>query len=749
MDPTRRRVTTWAAILVVGTGVLALAPGTDVLSFYFCLVVAPVLGLACGGVAVTAVSAARASGLTLPVAWRRALVLCGFLAALPLAVILMNGLRVPPCDTGYGLLYYAAGPALSALFGCVTGAALATLFARRRLAHAVFVLLYVLTFAFNLYDLYRHPAVFFYNPFLGFYPGAIYDERIEVGVAYVAFRVFCLSLLGVLVALAWSVRAGLSRLWGPCLLLGSCAGVASVLWARAGDLGFRVTREEVERVLSGEVSDEYCIVRHDPSMSPQQAGRLLEDCGFRHRQVAAFFGLPPGDPIRLYVYRDEDQKAYLMGARHTEVSKPWLQEVHIVAFLPGDPVLGHEVAHVVAGRLAHNLLAMPLRWGLVPDLPVVEGLAVAAAFASDGPNPHEWSLAMIRAGLPADPSALWRTDAFLMAHAGRAYTVAGSFLKFVADWYGPDVIREVAAGRGLEEAAGEKMEDIVALWRAYLEEVAGLSVDQDLVVRASGRFEGPGVLGRRCPSDIARRLAAAGRAESAGDAESATREYVEALALNPTDRSLARQVLVALARSGDEDGLVHAIEALEATHTWQDLVALADARAFLSLRRGDSPGPWVRAALERALALAGRGPGGRAVAARIAAMDLVPEAWLAVLSVLVGAEHHPARRLFEALAWAPDEGLLHYLAGRALIGEGEYTTAVWHLGLALAFRLPLPSFEHETRRLLGEAAYWAGDANTARHYLLRALDDTAYEGERTRIEEYLARIQFGSPVRRR
>lgn len=752
---TWRRTATWSAILAVVAGVLAFAPGTDVLSFYFCLVMAPLLGMASGGVAVTAVTVGRASGLAMPTAWGRALWSCAALVAVPLAVTLLNGLRVPPCDTGYGLLFYAMGPALSALFGCATGAATASLVPWHRLAHGLFLAVFIATFVFNLADLYREPAVFFYNPFLGLYPGAIYDERIEIGAAYLGFRAFCVALAVALAALAWILRgpdfqARVSRSPWPYLALGSGAGVASVLWGLAGDIGFRVARSDVERALSSEVRDPACVVRHDPGLDPDLASRILADCGFRHRQMAAFFGLPPGDPIRLYVYRDEDQKARLMGARHTEISKPWLGEVHMAALLPGDPVLGHEVAHVVAGRLAPNPLAVPLRWGVVPDLPVVEGLAVAAAFVADGPSPHEWSLAMLRAGLPADPTALWRTDAFLLAQAPRAYTLVGSFLRFVWERYGIPAIQDLAAGRSLEEATGREPADLMHEWREHLEDVAGPTVDPDLVRRASGRFEGPGVLGRRCPVDIARLVAAADRAENAGDLACALREVEAALSLDPDNRALARRERLLRARVRDARVAPEGLElAPEDQDRVQDLVAAADALALVAAERGEAPPPRVRAALDRAASLSSRGPEGRAVEARLAALDLPPVAARAVLAVLAGGDNHPAWTLAEAAAWAPEAWLLHYLLGRALVGEGEYASAVRHLRLALAFRLPSQAVEFEAHRSLGEAAFWLGDRFLARGHLSRALETGRYEGEKIRVEEFLARLGFVSPEHRR
>ena len=361
-------------------------------------------------------------------------------------------------------------------------------------ASAAWTLVFVASFVRPLADLLAQPAVFFHAPFLGWFPGPIYDVRLEIATPYLAYRALCLFVAVALWSLADALAGpGLepridrrARAW---VLPAAALGVAFGLAAHAGGFGFRVTRADVERELAGQAANDACVIRYHPSESPTRMALLLFDCRFRVRQAEAFFGVPEGPPVRVYLYPDDDAKARLMGARHVEVAKPWLGEVHLAALQPGDPVLGHEIAHVVAGRLAPGLLHLPVRLGVVPDMARVEGLAVACAFADDGPSPHEWSLAMEMAGVSPDLEGLLGTASFLYAAPARAYTVTGSFIAFLRDVHGEDALRAVAAGRPFEEATGQPLAVLVQEWRSYLRDVASASMDAGLleIGRASCR----------------------------------------------------------------------------------------------------------------------------------------------------------------------------------------------------------------------------------------------------------------------
>lgn len=755
-----RRVATWAGLLALAALALTRVPGFDVLSFYFAMPFAALLGMAAGGLAVTAVADARARGGTRGAAARAAVRAALVTSAIPLAIVTVSALHVGPCDYAYGLRFYLAGPAASAAFGAAVGYAIALVLPGRRLAGALFPLAFVASFVPNLLDLYRSPAVFFYNPFLGYYPGPIYDDRIEVAAPYLAFRALCgaLALAAVALALAWT-RPDLSRRRRPALpalAVGlAAAGTAAALVAHAGDLGFRTTRADVERALPASAGDDLCTIRHAGTLDPAQVERLLWDCGFQHRRVAAFFGLAPDGPIRVYLYPDADAKARLMGARHVEVSKPWLREVHVTAAAPGDPVLGHELAHAVAGRLAPSFLAVPVRYGVVPDMAVVEGLAVAASFADDGPSRHEWALAMIEAGIQVDPVALFSPGEFLGAGAGTAYTIAGSIVAWVADAHGVPAVQALARGAGFRAATGADLADLVPRWRAFLEATVGARLDRALVDRAAGRFNDPGVLHRRCPTDVARALDAVDRAYRAGDPAAALASLRAARALDPGFRALAREAVRVAARIGDPDAAAEARALLvpldpELPPTPADRVAAADAWML-----GAEPGPdvvaEVRAALLDALARFGNGPEARGVCARLMALDAPEPVRAAVFSVLAGGlGPRPEGPLLEALSCCPGDGLVRYLLGRLDLGEGRYAAAAslledlsdqgWPTRPGEAPPGCAGLFPGEVAKVAAVAAFWAGRPEAAARQIDRAARSGPSQGESLLLDAYRARI---------
>ncbi|NOZ02525.1 MAG: hypothetical protein GXP54_11625 [Deltaproteobacteria bacterium] len=752
----RRRLITWSLLLAAVSAVLAFVPGFDVLSFYFCLPLSVFVGMSSGSLAVTSVAAARSGGRTVMSGWSGAFKALGVLVVVPLAIILANSVRVRPCDVGYGFAFYAAGPIMSGLFGTVCGAFIATFIRRERGAHLAFYVLFLASFVADGLILFREPAVFFFNPFLGYYPGPIYDDLITVSPAYLWFRAFSLATAVSVAAIAWALKRPdfslhVSRKPLPWAVLGLSLGTAVTLWSMSGDLGFEVDRDDVLRELDAEVSDGLCDIHYDPEISSDTAALLLKDCGFRHRKAAAFFGLEPDGPIDVFMYRDPDQKARLMGARHVEITKPWLREVHITVTTPGDPVLGHEIAHVVAGRLADNLPAVPVRYGIVPDMAMIEGLAVACSFASDGPSPHEWSLAMILAGVNADPADLFDTAAFVTAQAGRAYTVAGSFIRFIAQRYGTLAIRDLASGRGLKAATGADAASLSAEWVDFLEAFESARVGPDLVNRASGRFSGPGVLGRRCPVDTARLMEGAEAALDRGNLGEARGCVDGARDLDPKNPGLARALARLYGRSGDREGVVRMLDSLPGLPgdggrpatldpITLDLVAAADALAFLAFSRGE-PVPYRAVAyLMEASGLARQGPLSRAVRARLMAAALPPRAAADVFLVLGGWGDSPADTLAEALTRAPDSPLIHYMLGRALMGEGVYASATDHLLAALELGLGNAEFVAEAEKVLGKAAYWAGDTGLAVLHLSRAMDLAPFEGDRLVIEEYQERV---------
>jgi tetratricopeptide (TPR) repeat protein len=754
----RRRFASWGAILLLVSLALSFLPGFDVLSFHACLVIAPLLAMAAGSLAVTAVAEARQCGKTLSSARGRAFVAAGLLSMVPLVGILASAMFAGPCDWQYGLAFYAAGPLASAVLATCAGILVGVAIPRRRWAVASWSLIFVASFILPVVDLFREPSVFFYAPFLGFFPGPLYDVRLEVGTPYLAFRAMCIAIAVGLWALVDAItsidlRLRIDRRARWWALAAAGFGVGWALFGRAGDLGFRETRENVQTVLSGEVSDRWCTIRHDPSENPARMALLLKDCGFRYRQASACLGESPDAPLIAYIYRDDAQKARLIGARQVDLAKPWLGEIHISDLAVGDPVLQHEIAHVVAGRLAPGFLRMPVKFGVVPDMARVEGIAQACSFADDGPSDHEWALAMELAGVANDLPGLFGPASFLNASPARAYTVSGSFIAFIKDVYGIDSFRAIAAGKTFETATGLTLEALADEWRQYLWDVAGGAITADLMARAYGRFLGPGVLGHRCAVDVARMVGDAIEAEERGELDRAESCLEAAVRHDPGAVGLRRALLRLRARAGDLKGVADLAAGLAGAGSSSDpsvagRVSAGDVRAIAARVAGRDPGPDVESGwVSAAVAVRHHGPELRSLVARLHALDLPPRARDATLEALAGGDGQAMDALLAAAAEVPDDAVLRYLAGRLLYSVGQFEEAFHDLAAALALGLPVAPgcvddrpFDAEAWKTLGKAATWAGDARMARMALSMAMDLALYEGDRLVIEEYLMRL---------
>ena len=129
--------------------------------------------------------------------WLRALLSVEAVLLLPLLVLLGNGLRVRNCSYASGLHFYAMLPAASGAIGAAVGVAAALWTARRRRGLVLGCALVTGSVLWSVWRFAATPAIYAYDPFFGYYPGALYDEAVAVGRP-----LYWARLLHALVALA-------------------------------------------------------------------------------------------------------------------------------------------------------------------------------------------------------------------------------------------------------------------------------------------------------------------------------------------------------------------------------------------------------------------------------------------------------------------------------------------------------------------------------------------------------------------
>jgi formylglycine-generating enzyme required for sulfatase activity len=700
--------------------------------------VLPVTAAIAAGLEVLATRASAADGV------RRGATIGAGLAAAGFLLVLLHGLRVGFCDPSEGLWLYVLGPLVGSVLGGVWGALAAlgvTWWAERRTKTPRRLVVLLLAFAgplagvlVSLLRFYTSPMVFAFDPFFGVFSGPLYDTVVNVVDRLVSYRA---GTAATLVAVALGARLfDLSRAQrfravlfaNPGLFaLALASALASLAHSADGSRqGHWSTAASIAEALGGRFDGARCEVVHARAIPLRDVRLFTKDCDAALPLIEDYFGARGPERVRVYLFANEAEKGWLMGASHTYIAKPWRREVYVQASAYPHPVIVHELAHVVAGSFGAGpfRVAGPLA-GLLPDPGRIEGFAVAAA--PDETNElteEEWAASMLKLGILPPLSQVFQLD-FLSLSASKAYTVAGAFVTFLGDRYGKEALRRWYGGASLPEVTGGK--ELAALDAEFRTMLTKLSIPERSLATAKARFERPAFFERRCPRIVDRQLGEAAGFLDGGDVVAAERGFREALRLDPSNLD-ARFGLAGCARRAGNNQL--ALERFITLAKAPELPRPTAARAFetggdLALQNAQSE--QAKALYAQALALVFDADRRRTLEVKSLASEGVGRE--AITALLIGdRELGPSFEVAAPLiqAWAdaePTHDLPPYLIGRNLFGSGRYADAAKYLDRSLATAPKLPSVRREALRLRLITSCALGDTRRAGEVLALGVAD--------------------------
>ena len=735
------RLWAWIGLTVAFGFVAGAFPLFGVLGFELATasaVFAAILGLDLGGALAREMQRMPAPGIERAAYPGRSLAGSTLVAALvpasimviPAGLAALRGIWVPTCDWWFGVESYLAMPVATALLGGALGHALGVVVGPRRFLGAAVALLPVFGVAgAALYRFYAAPAVFTYNAILGYFPGNLYDENVQLGSPLVWSRLEQLAWVVAVVALCATrldvpryrltraPRPGSRRIGALAIAVVVAAG-AVVLHTQSGRLGYRIDAEDIEDALEGRLETEHFIIHYAKTDEIEADIALIAaDHEFRYAQVVAQLGAAPAGKIRSFLFADRDQKARWMGARDVEMAKPWRQEIYLDHRAYPHPSLRHEIAHAVASAFGDPIFGVATRRVLgVPVLVspgLIEGLAVAIDWpgGSDRLTPHEAVRAMQVMGKAPSIRDLLSLRFFSVSSA-QSYTTAGSFLRFLLDTYGAARLRALySSGGDFADAYGKSLAQLEREWLAM---IATIELPASVVDASRERFRGTSVFARPCPHAIAKRRERAFDALAEGDRPRAI-DLMRHVCGDAPEEPRHRLELGDMLSGGDD------LERSEAAMLWtgiardaQRVTSTLRAEAFERLAQiAATSGDWdtvraligeaVKLPLEsnqrrqvdaEALALAHTGPAGEALRGYFwpGASRIDPPTW-ALLATLA----------------EPELGFTHYLLGLQHRAQKHWAQAAESLDRALALGLPSPPFLRNAARQLAVAGYRTHD----------------------------------------
>ncbi|MBW2731447.1 MAG: hypothetical protein JRH20_03585 [Deltaproteobacteria bacterium] len=682
----------------------------------------------------------------------RAMALSQLLLVLPLLVVLLNALRVGSCAPLTGLAFFILLPVLSTSIAAAVGVFWGLLLSRPKLAVMAAMGVVAGSLGWSLYRFYTAPAIFAFDPFAGYFPGALYDEDIRIPAALLYARLYHISwittLLGITIHLLdpLELRLRLHRLLLPqgwaLVFTAFALALALPLTLHRAELGFSIDTDAVQRALGGVRHTSHFSIHYPRRFSPQQVASLVDDHEFRYAQLARVFGEHP-HRIHSYIFSSSEQKRRLMGAANTLIAKPWRHEVYLQATSFPYRALKHELAHVFAGPHGDATFGVSLRWRFHGPLPyphfnvgLIEGVAVATDWSPAGElSPHQRAAALFRLGLAPPIQRLFGLG-FLSQAGGRSYALAGSFTRFLLTRHGPEpLLRCYGRAGDFQAIYGHSLSTLITQWRVSLRE---LEIPQGLLQLERERLRRPAIFHRLCPH-LTANLRQDARSALAQDEPERALAVVERLChLEPGEPSnllrlaqtraiaqgpkaaiaVLRQLLEHLALSKPLRRRVLAFmgdlhwlnkRPKEAQKRYREAASFAARpgdRRLLALKRwalsqADPLRSGILGYLVRPLG-----------AQRERAVDVL--ASQAMIEQLRDRAHEPVDPLAAQSTRQPSwAGVGHYLLAKALANGGHCSLSIEPMHEALGLGLPTGDFRREAWRVLGRCRYLAGDLSGA------------------------------------
>ena len=501
--------------------------------------------------------------------------------------------------------------------------------------------------------------VFAFDPFFGYFSGTLYDTVIDAGTPLFTYR-------------AGLARCTLAAVGAPCLgrvrpsrigalrFVPCCGGSAPVrarvsrsalaaaapathghLRRRARALGHWQTSATIAEALGGRRAGA-ALRRRLPRLArgTTRSTSSSADCEEELAHDERVLGTRFHGRITAFFFRDAGEKKRLMGAADTYIAKPWRREVYLQCAPYPHPVLGHELAHVVAGSFGRGpfRIAGARRAG-GPNPGLIEGVAVAASPDDDELTDAQWARAMMDLGHPA-ADATGLLPRLPRRGVAKSYTLAGAFVRWVMERCGAEALRRWYGGEASSAAHGRVPG--TRSTRSSARGSAGCTLAPETAAYAQGaRFDRPSVFGRTCPHTVDALKREAQSCEDGHRIDRARALYDDVLAKDPHDTAARLREASMELRYGDHargrEALVAIAADPEVARTLRDRAEEAIADADLLAGRFEEAKARYQSVAARTL----DEDAGRTLEVKALAATKLP-AREAVEALLLGSEGRPA-----------------------------------------------------------------------------------------------------------
>lgn len=409
-----------------------------------------------------------------------------FLLVFPLLIVLTYAIKHGLCSFVSGLQWFVLLPGITTFYA-IACSIWAISYGKNGFKTWLIAWFPTLIFsAITLLDLYYDPSIFFYHPVFGYFPGPIYDEWIPKFSSLYTYRIW------VVIFSFWLIIRDSTeeKKWKVGVL------ILFPLFCRQ-ELGWHYSHTWIQRQLANHIETKNAVIYFSEVQSIE-AVAFAKQIDRKISKIEQFLRVPiADDKIKIYVYPDSISKKKWTGTQYTLVGNPMQRSLHVLSLNINDPILSHELTHVLASPLGISI------FHISPKIGLLEGLATAVQKNSLGISVDEWSKIMQTKKQLPDIARTLDGYSFWKENPTRVYLACGSFVNWLIHEYGMDKFKKVYRGEDFDSAYAIPLGSLIASWEKYIQPIP---VTDDKVKRAESYLLEKPFYQKHCVHEVAEQL---------------------------------------------------------------------------------------------------------------------------------------------------------------------------------------------------------------------------------------------------
>ncbi len=440
-----------------------------------------------------------------------------FLALIiPIVISLFNSVLFPRCPILEGFPFYLIITIPSVVFVFVI-AILSYTLSKKRIAFLFFILLFLAVIIIPPFiELYRNPQVYFYNPIIGYFPGTIYDENIPIDAKLLLYRttIVFLSLICLLTIQYLRKKRRIPKLFHFLVPL----IIYILFFLLKPFFSFSTTIGTLNKQLSKQIITPHFVISYTNSAKINYPTLLALKHEYYFEEISNDFRLTPKSKIHSFIFKTHEQKRKLFGAGNADMAKPWLNQVYVnIADI--DATLKHELVHAISSNFGVTLFKVAAN--INPAL--IEGVATAFDNNVDSYPVNTIAKIAYDSGYKVNLENLFSGLNFFSSYSSLAYVYAGSFIRYLNQKYGVEVVKDIYKDGKFKLHTGEKLNKLTNDYWQFLDSLTWESNNKT----AQLYFAGLTVFKKFCARSAAEGLKSASQLYSQKQYNEASKKFKE------------------------------------------------------------------------------------------------------------------------------------------------------------------------------------------------------------------------------